>query len=217
MRQPLDSAIFLAAFTGVLYCLSTAHYHGFLTTAKLDADMMERSFHQVIYSGLIVSFGPILIFLITVSCVLFSYSHALLPGYIDWVRGSIKAKRKVVSFRRRWIGKRISALVEIRAKKTFNHFLVLSLAGVCFIVSLVYVEKKGQSQALTALGNHVEGETRSSSNISVVISSNIKVLSYLGCGAKNCAGIEKGSNRVYYFPQSTGFSFVHDVEGVTKP
>ena len=54
----IDSAIFLAGFTAVLYAWSTAYYNGYLHVLHLDSDMMERSFHQVIYNGLLISFSP---------------------------------------------------------------------------------------------------------------------------------------------------------------
>ena len=73
-RLRLDSAVFIAGFTALLYTWSTAHYHGFLGTLRLDADMMERSFHQVIYSGLLISFAPVIIILILSALILYLYS-----------------------------------------------------------------------------------------------------------------------------------------------
>lgn len=209
MRKPLDSAIFLAACTALLYSWSTANYHGFLTTVNLDSDMMERSFHQVIYSGLVVSFGPILLIFFLIAITLFFWSHAILPSYIDWVRGSVKSKRRVVKFRRYWIGKRITPAIEKQEKKRFNYAALYSLSCFAFIVSLVYFENKGHQQAKDILAKHMADDNSTASMVSVVIGENEKSLRYLGCGAKNCAGIERNSNRVYYFSQSSGYSFIY--------
>lgn len=209
MKKPIDSAILLAACTALLYSWSTANYHGFLTTVGLDSDMMERSFHQVIYSGLVVSFAPILLMLFLVAFVSFIWSHAILPSYIDWVRASVKSKRRVIKFRRYWIGKRITPTIEKNEKSRFNRAAIYSLSGFVFIVSLVYFENKGQQQAKDIIAKHLAGENNPGNMISVVIGSNDKTLRYLSCGAKNCAGIEDDSNRIYYFSQSSGHSFIY--------
>lgn len=216
MRKPIDSAILLAVCTAVLYLWSTANHHGFLTTVSLDSDMMERSFHQVIYSGLVISFAQILLILFLVTFVLYFWSHAILPSYIDWVRGSIKSKRRVIKFRRYWIGKRVSPVIEKQEKSRLNHFALYSLAGLAFILSLVYFENKGQQQAQETIAKHMEGGNSPESMISVVIDKNEKILRYLSCGAKNCAGIEEKTNRVYYFSQSSGYSFTYVPKNVTS-
>ncbi len=216
MRKPMDSAILLAVCTALLYSWSTANYHGFLTTVSLDSDMMERSFHQVIYSGLVVSFGPVLLMLFLVTFTLYIWSHAVLPSYIDWVRGSIKTKRRIIRFRRYWIGKRISPAIEKHEKSRFNHAALCSLAGVVFILSLVYFEDLGQQQAKDIITKHATEENSLGSMISVVINKKEKSLRYLSCGEKNCAGIEAKSNKIYYFSQSSGYSFSYAPKNVTS-
>lgn len=216
MRKPIDSAILLAVCTALLYSWSTANYHGFLTTVGLDSDMMERSFHQVIYSGLVVSFVPILLMLFFVAFALFIWSHTILPSYTDWVRGSVNSKRRVIKFRRYWIGKRITPTIEKNEKSRFNRAAIYSLSGFVFIVSLVYFENKGQQQAKDIIAKHLAGENNPSNMISVVIGGNNKTLRYLSCGVKNCAGIEDDSNRIYYFSQSSGHSFIYVPKNVTS-
>ncbi|ATD07094.1 hypothetical protein SIO17_08605 [Pseudoalteromonas piscicida] len=214
MGKPIDSAIFLAVCTALLYSWSTANYHGFLISVRLDSDMMERSFHQVIYGGLIISFGPILLTLVVASLSLYFWSHAILPSYIDWVRGSIRSKRRVIKFRRYWIGKRISPAIEKQEKSRFNRITFYSLAGLAFIFSLAYFENKGQQQAAEILEKHMADDNSSGSMITVFINKSEKTLRYLGCGAKNCAGIEEKSNKVYYFSQSSGYSFTYTPKNV---
>ncbi|WP_028672441.1 hypothetical protein [Saccharospirillum impatiens] len=209
MRKPIDSAIFLGACTAILYSWSTANYHGFLKAASLDSDMMERSFHQVIYGGLVISFGPILLMLLVVSLSLFFWSHAVLPSYIDWVRGSVKSKRRVIKIRRYWIGKRTAPSIEKQEKFRFNRVALCSLAGVGFVLSLAYFEYKGYQQANEVIYKHMASNNSPGSMIAVLINKSEKELRYLGCGAKNCAGIEENTNKVYYFTQSSGYSFTY--------
>ena len=38
----LNSAVLLAAATAYLYCVSTAHYGGYLSPLRLDADVLDR-------------------------------------------------------------------------------------------------------------------------------------------------------------------------------
>ena len=216
MGKSIDSAIFLAVCTALLYSWSTANYHGFLIAASLDSDMMERSFQQVIYGGLIVSFGPILLMLFIASLSLYFWSHAILPSYIDWVRSSVRSKRRVIKFRRFWIGKRITPAIEKQEKSRFNRIALYSLSGVAFILSLVYFENKGQQQANEVLEKHMASDNSPGSMITVSINKSEKTLRYLGCGAKNCAGIEKKSNKVYYFPQSVGYSYTYFPKNVTN-
>lgn len=216
MGKSVDSAILLAVCTAILYSWSTANYHGFLITANLDSDMMERSFHQVIYGGLVISFGPILLMLVVASPSLFFWSHAILPSYIDWVRGSIRSKRRVIKFRRYWVGKRITPVIEKQEKSRFNRIAVYSIAGVVFICSLAYFENKGQQQASEIIEKHIASDNSPSSMITVLINKGEKTLRYLGCGAKNCAGIKEKSNKIYYFSQSSGYSFTYAPQNVTS-
>jgi len=205
----IDSAILLTVCSALLFSWSTAHYHGFLVTAQLDSDLMERSFHQVIYSGLVLAIFPLFIISFSVSALLYCYSHMLLPEYVNLVRRSYKVKRKVVKLRKFWVGKRVAPDIEKREKKRFNHFFIIFVVATSFLISLVYFENKGQSHAKETLEFHQKGETSSKNTILVPYKKGSKTLHYLGCGSKNCAGIEPKTNRIFYFSQSTGFSFVH--------
>ena len=116
MRKTFDSAFLLALITAVVYCWSTARYNGFLHAANLDTDMMERNFHQVMYSGLVISFKYLLEFLIVVTLIWLLYAHLILPIYVDCLRNSIKLRRKAVKLRRFCLGKRKDTIIEKREK-----------------------------------------------------------------------------------------------------
>lgn len=215
MRKSIDSAVLLATCTAVLYSWSTANYHGFLITVNLDPDMMERSFHQVIYSGFLVSFGSILSILFLIALSLLLWSHGILPDYIKYVRSSIKSKRRIIKFRHYWMGNKIISALEKQERNRFNYFLLYSFIGLAFILSLVYFEGKGQQHAKNIIERHLSGENDPTAIISVVIDDHKKILRYLGCGAKNCAGIEEETNRIYYFSQSSGYSVIYEVRDIT--
>lgn len=211
MSKFIDSAILLGVCTALLFSWSTAHYHGFLVVAKLDADLMERSFHQVIYSGLVLSILPLFITLFFISAILFLYSHVVVHEYVNYVRKNFKNKRKVVKLRKYWIGKRVSPQIEKKEKRRFNYFALLFVIATAFLLSLVFFENKGNKHAKASLKEYEE-KTNKNNLISVPFKSGKKTLYYLGCGAKNCAGIEKGTNKVFYFQQSVSFSFVHHMK-----
>lgn len=215
-RLRLDSAVFIAGFTALLYTWSTAYYHGFLGTLRLDADMMERSFHQVIYSGLLISFAPVIIILIFSALILYLYSHAILPSYIDWARKSIKPKRKLVKFRRFWLGKRNSPLIELRAKALFTKVALLTLVGVFYVASLVYFESLGKNSASQLIEEHLEGKNKQTQIVKIKTDQEEKSLRFLGCGNRSCAGIEEKTNLVTYYPNSTGYSYLYQNTNVTK-
>ncbi len=213
-KLSIDSAIFLALSTALLYTWSTALYHGFFRVLRLDSDMMERSFHQVIYDGLIISFLPTLSILIFSAFLLYLYAHLILPEYVDWARKSIKSKRKITKFRRFWLGKRNSPPVEQRSKALFTKVAVLTFFGFLYIGSLVYFELKGSEKANELVDSHLAGKSKPTEMITVGVNGNPKILMFLGCGARNCAGIEAGTNFIYYFASSSGYSFLYQESDV---
>lgn len=212
MRKNIDSAMLIAICTAILYSWSTANYQGFLSTAKLDPDIMERSFHQVIYSGLLISFAPIIITIIIATVFIFIYAHALLPMYIDYLKTGIKAKRNIINLKYFWVGKRKTPQIEIRARKFFNRVACLSLVAIVFIGTMFFAEAKGSKKAKDLLKDHFDVNKHKYSSIEVEIDGEKKELRGLACGVKNCAGIHASSNIIYYFPILSGFSYVYKKE-----
>jgi len=215
-KLSVDSAVFLAGFTAILYTWSTAHYNGFLWMLRLDTNMMERSFHQVIYSGLLISFVPALLVLVAMAFILYMYSHAILPIYIDWIRSSVGSKRRAIKFRRFWFGKRNSPPIELRAKMLFADLAVMALFGAIYIATLAYFEHKGREKAKSLIENHFSGKNKPSQLVKVTINKRELDLLFVGCGSRNCAGIEEASNIVFYYASSSGYSFVHQGTNVAK-
>lgn len=216
-KAGVDSAIFLAAFTALLYTWSTAYYHGYIGILNLNADMMERNFHQIIYDGLLISFAPIIVMLTISALCLWTYSHAVLPGYIEWLKSSIGRKRKVIKARRLLFGGRSETDVELRAKSFSLRTILLTFSGIFYVVSLVLFEREGKIKAEELLSAIISGDGYPSRMISVQAGDEIKNLFFIRCGVRNCAGLEKEEELVYYFDSSNGYSFSYELpEEVAK-
>ena len=204
IKNPLlNSAVFLAAATGFLYCAGTAYFGGYLGSLRLDADVLDRNFHQVLYQGFFVSFGPVLLGLLAYLAVVLLYTGVVLPHLTDWLRTTPANKRRYVKARKRWIRKRKSTIAEKLQQQRLFGALRYTVLGILFILALVYFEWQGRKMAspiLKQIGS--QKITDSSSIIHVKVNEQEKSLLYLGCGARNCAGLDLSSKTIYYFPQN---------------
>lgn len=204
----LNSAILLTAATAFLYCVSTAHYGGYLGPLHLDADILDRNFHQVLYNGFLISFGPMFWFLAGYGLMRLFYSHFVLPEIIDWLRHGISRRRRFLKFRHRWFGKRKDSLYEKNQKQHAIRALLYVALALALIASLVYFESLGK-RAARKMQDRLEAEQIATANlVQVKINDDTKNLFYLACGARNCAGIELKTRKIYYFPQN-GHSYQH--------
>jgi hypothetical protein len=211
-RFTIDSAIFLAGLTAILYTWSTALYHGFLKALHLDPDMMERNFHQVLYSGLVLSVGPICAMLIFIASFLYVYAHLVLPTFVVWLRRSIALKRNVVKVRRFLFGKRNISRIESRANALFARAILVTFFGFLYLISLVHFEQKGVVKAEKLLQLHHDGKSEPGRFIRADVGTEKKQLLFLGCGAHHCAGIENVTDEIHYFASSSGYSYMYKDE-----
>ncbi|MCE8017705.1 hypothetical protein HOP62_16625 [Halomonas sp. MCCC 1A17488] len=208
-KMGVDSAIFLAAFTALLYTWSTAYYHGYIGVLNLNADMMERNFHQIIYDGFLISFAPVLVILIISAMCLWAYSHAVLPSYTDWLKSSVGRKRKVVRVRRLFFGCRGETVLELRAKSSTVKAALFAFAGIFYIVSLGFFDREGKVRAEEFLSVIASEDHHYSRVINAQVGGEIKKLIFIRCGVRNCAGLEKNEGVIYYFDSSSGYSFTY--------
>lgn len=208
-KLSIDSAILLAIFTALLYTWSTAHYRGYIGSLKLSADMMERDFHQIIYGGLMISFWPAISMLLLLALSLGLYSHLILPIYIECLRHSLKLRKIAVKLRRAFLGTRKEAPIELRAKKVFNRSAILSLLGVMYIFSLAYFEHNGKNKAEELIEAASSENSEDFRTIKVKLDEEIKDLTFIGCGVRNCAGLDHQENLIHYFDSKKGYSFLH--------
>lgn len=202
-RNPLlDSGVALAALTAYLYCASAANYGGYLDSLRLDADVLDRNFQQILYNGFLVSFGPALLALTIYAASRLFYSHALLPEINDWLRKYWRRKRQFLKLKHGWYGKRKDSKIEQREKQ---HSVTAALFAAVFfalILTFVYFEAKGREAAVSILEKINKKSVQDHELIIVPINGQSLKLLYLTCGARNCAGIDLSTRIVHYFPQN---------------
>jgi len=201
-----NSVSIFAIATSFLYTISVTERHGFYSALMLQPDMMERTFHHVIYSGFVMFIIPVatfflyflvllgfLMLLLLVEQVVF---NGLITKWFKKVKKSQKLKEK----------KKLRSSFENPIDKIGFYVLVVLIALFSFIVILVLYENNGRDEA-----NEIISSLNKDDSEGVVISVNINQvkenLIFLGCGSRNCAGIDPETKVVHYFPQSVGYSF----------
>lgn len=174
---------------------------------RLDADVLDRNFHQTLYHGFVTAFTPVF-YVLSVLCVVFMvYSHLALPELNDALRGSRSRQRKALKIKRWVLGKRRDSAFERRQKRRSVWMFVFVVLGVAFILFLAHFERLGKERALKLLAG-LEQPMQDATMVSVQIDGRLHRLHYLSCGARNCAGIDPATRMVHYFPQS-GHAFQH--------
>lgn len=206
----LNSAVFLAAATAFLYCVSTAFMGGYLGTLKLDADVLDRNFHQVLYGGFLISLNEVLVGLAIVAATSWICSHLLIPEFTDYLRKGIAQRRRVLKIKRFFHGKRRDTLQERVWKRRTHRAFVYAVLSIALILLLAHYETKGKRQAEALLTRINTGQPVTSQLVRVKIDDQLQSLVHLACGARNCAGYDKTSKLVYYYPQ-TGHAFQYTV------
>lgn len=205
----------MAAVTASLYCVSTAYYQGYLEVLRLDADMLDRNFHQVLYNGLLIALGPGLAAVLLYSACAIVIAHFILPALVDWLRFKWARRRLFVRIKRHIFHKRKAAPLEILTQRHANVVFFLCMVGVLFVSALAHFEEQGRIRARTTLAR-LDKPLQPNDLLSVSLENRQYKLLYLNCGARNCAGIEPVTRVVYYFPQN-GHSFQHPVSPAVKP
>lgn len=196
-----SSGVALALVPAVLYCVSTAYYGGFMGVLRLDADVLDRNFHQTLYHGFLTAFVPAFYVLGALCALLWLYSHLVLPELNDRLRGNWKKQRKFLKAKQWMLGKRRDSLFERRQKQRSVRVFFLLLAGGVFITFLARFERVGKQDAVKLMV-HLEGPARDEGLVTVQIEGQTRRLFYLHCGARNCAAIDPETRMVHYFPQN---------------
>lgn len=206
-RRMLDSAVILALLTAFLFCVGTAKTRGFYSHFRLDSDVMDLGFHNVLYAGMIWSIVPVVKALTLLVATSFFYSHMVLPNVIDKLRGSFGFRRTYVKWKKRIYGKRKETSLERSAKKNTIRFFLVTLGLVLFIGFLAGVETEGKRQAEEVLAGGHESDLRK-----IVVNGDSRVLTFLSCGIRNCAAYDSKSGMIIYFDQAKGFSYFKEIK-----
>lgn len=197
----INSAVALTATTAFLYTIGTAKYGGYLSTLLLDNNVLDRNFHQVLYSGFLTLFFPIAIIGLVYLGGSYIYSHGILPTVIDWLRGSISAKRRFIPIRKFFFGKRKDTAMEKQAKRRTLHAGIAIIVLFTLLITLVNIEQQGAQEARKVIAKLDSGKFAPSEFIEITIDGNPNRLIHLACGSRNCAAINPDTRVVTYFPQ----------------
>ena len=198
-----ESGVVLAAITALLYCIGTAKFSGYTNTLGLNDNILDRNFQQVLYQGFLDSFLQLFVALMSYSAYRFFYSDVILPDVESWLKHSRQRKKRYIKFKHWWNGKRKDSVVVQNAKRHTRIFFKITFALLALFLSLAYFEFQGRDAA-----NVVIKELKDASHIpnirfiSVRMDEKPMKLYFLGCGDRNCAGIDVSTKIIYYFPQN---------------
>lgn len=200
----IDSGVILAAITAFLYCAGTARNAGYLGALKLDINILDRNFQQVLYEGFIYSFVTVFNGLVTYIGIRFLYSHLLLPALVE----SYKFRRIYLKSKYWFLGKKKDSVAVKLAKNHTSTFAFLAFILVAFILTIASFEKNGSSDANEVLTEIDSKTVLDYDLVKVKIDGQEHKLYNLSCGSRNCAGIDPKTREVFYFSQ-TGYSYFY--------
>ena len=208
----------LALATVFLYCAGSAEYGGYLGTLFLDPGILDRDFHEILYRGFIVSFDVITGGILFYVAGRFVYSYVILPEYHDWEMRRFAEPRKATKFKTWFKTRNVTrkeSPLEIREQHKARSAVIFFIIFIVFLASLVHFERQGREVAEALLRSIDLKQTIQSKFMDVRIDDEKKHLYFLACGARNCAGMEIETMKVYYFPQN-GHSYRY-VKPVAPP
>lgn len=207
-RAPLwNGGLALALATAALYCVSTAYYGGFMGVLRLDADVLDRNFHQILYHGFLTAFVPAFQVLAVIGITLFASAMLGTPALNAFLRKRWSRRRLFVLLRKELTPNRLATSFEIRQRKLAGYALIYLAIAMLVIYSLAHFDRLGKDAAEKLLAK-LEHPIPDSTFVTVKIDGQMHRLLYLACGARNCAGLDPATHVVHYFPQN-GHAFRH--------
>jgi len=206
MEKLKDSAILLALVTSFLYCVGAAKDQGFLDSVNLNTEMMAKDFQLVIFQGfiLLVNNWIVPIFALLVVVVVLFY-------VFTWIYEKIKKSKDQDGNYRESSNNKMP--IDQNSYRYLVALITLSSIFIFFAFFIVVYHKEGRAEGDELIAKIKDGNTEQGRLIRVRILNADKKLLFLGCGSNNCAGIDLSINRVYYFPQSSGYSYIYYPEG----
>lgn len=227
-----NSAIIVTLITAFFYCSSMVYTHAYLGRLGLDSDVLERSFHAVVYQGFIFNLQPMMI--ISMFIVGLVWIKAIV---IIEFRRSVNNRRsnakKIIHFK--W--KALKFLqIKKRALDDFERPLIREAINVSKIFLLLFFalltlarfEIEGGkvannvNQSITDQLKEKVGQNGLVPSVDILRTSIITpslqkpdtALMFLYCGSRMCAGFDLVKEQVIYFPH-TGFTYKQGL--VAKP
>lgn len=196
----LNSAGLIVLTTAFLFASSTAYTNALLRRLGLDSDLMERSFHQVLYHGFIINLPffmllPFMLFVMAfIAYEIKSEMHRAFRVSND--RRFANARRFLRPLRRLGVKfRRESYLMRKLGDIKLATWMTLSSSVLCIFV-IMHHERQGGIDAAEHIEKIKNGE------IPLIYLDNDEIgYPFLYCGAKNCAAYDKEKDRIKYFTQ----------------
>lgn len=196
----IDGAIALAAVTALLYAVGTAEFGGYLSTLRLNENILDRNFHQVLYRGFIALYGPACMIAIIYLAGAFLYSHGILPVILDALRDKTKTGEYFLKMRVALLGERKDSPIEKRAKRYTVQACIVFVFLLSLLIALYKFEQSGVEDARQAIARLESGNYQASELINISIDGAVKRLFFLVCGSSHCAAVDPATSEIIYFP-----------------
>lgn len=184
-----DSAIIITLITAALYSIGTAFSYGLFSELNIDPSIIERNFHQILYSGainLFNTFGPAVITGL-LSCI-----ATFLVILCVW-----PFLRKIKIFR--------SSKIESTEKEkntvfTANEKTIITYIGIFFILLFVVVlfQEQGEKKSKEFLED-LKKDSSELKSIHIQYQKKIIEVIHITCGTKMCVGVLKKNKTVLYY------------------
>lgn len=206
MKKIVDGAMVTLLSATLLYLFSTVKHRGFLGYFNIDPDLLEQNAYQVIYGGFTDTLIDVFKFLsiLTVLCAFWVF---LVYPSLKHLYKKSKCFKKILDRVEDDINS--DSTRDTREDRLLKITTNLTLSLVIFVLFIVYlarIEQGGVELAKDVFNEHIAGSSSPEKMYTVLIHAQEKSLRKLSCGAHHCAGIEEGSNLIYYFPTSIPFS-----------
>lgn len=202
IKKLSDSAVILAFITAFFYCVGTAGNRGYYRVFKLDPDVLDLGFHNILYSGLLLAFVPLFKIIFISLLVFFIVSSLIVPAYFDGLVNNFKVRRRNVRWKRKFFGNRDDYELEKKLKSITKDLAVFTVLMIAFICFLAYIEKGQHEKA-----NRIVSDNEVQAKLTIRLEGEAKDMIFIACGSRNCAGLELPGRRIRYFSQDKGFSY----------
>lgn len=202
----IDSAVYLAALTGFFYCTGSVYDSAYWGTLQLDPNMLDTNVYQTLLNGFIFSSASLLYSVGGLLSLWFLWAWQWLPFSNDWLLKHPSFKIRLESFALELHGGRQPSDQERHHKTTATQRFFWLLAFIGLFLVFQVVGNTGKRDAMK-LVRKIEAQSCPQRGMIVAdIAGTPRSLLGMGCGSRNCAGIDLATKTIYYFP-STGHSF----------
>ena len=196
----LNSAGLIVIITAFVFGSSTAYTNAELSVLGLNSDLMERSFHQVLYHGVIMNL--VFMFFIPFSLFLVSFFYYKWVAFIQQCfcpsnKSRFKNARRYLKPLRKGgvkFKKERNALKRLGLAKDISWITLSIFVGLVILVASH--ERDG-----AAAGRAIIESVKDGSAPKVYVGDDPKEYALLYCGAKNCAAYDTEKKLIKYFVQ----------------